>query len=166
LLDRILNASIPITIPGTDETQIRTIRYTLRTAALRDAINDSDSGVYFDEKEKCLGVAWQAVKEKLFRQDQRFRRMTPYMLRTQASQMPDHTHISEARATQSGLLDRLKAKGMYSVQAFSIFNIRDHVTEAEKSQKLNKTLFGNSSNSATFESDESNEEEPDTGMNL
>lgn len=129
LLDKLLNsARLKILLPGTDETKDMTILSALKTKPLREAVNDSEAGVFFDEKERCLGVNWDQVLLGLLI-GTKYQRHNAATLKNIANQTK--FHVDREVAKQSGLLARLMAKGLAGSTHFSFFTLQERIKEIE-----------------------------------
>jgi len=129
LLTTILNTKIPVMTTG--EREEKTIKYALGNSAYRNAINQNDCGVYYDEKERCIGVSWDTVLRNLLFQT-KYRNASYTALLDLSMTCPEH--IAKDDAIRSGLFQRLKSFGMAGSKHFSFFNMSDLIKEYEDAQ--------------------------------
>jgi hypothetical protein len=129
ILDKILNIpKVPIKMMGMDQPKEMSIRTALRTAASRLAINDSECGVYYDAKEKALGIAWEQARVALLQHD-RSLRLSTKTLKSNAG--TSEYWINDDRAKQSGLHARMQAAGLAGATIFSYFDISSYIKQIE-----------------------------------
>ncbi len=129
ILDKIINIpKVNIPQPGTDTPREISLRTAFRIHATREAINNSECGVYYDEREQAIGIAWEHARMSLLQFDKSLR-MTAKDLKTAAPTTP--FWISDKDAKSTGLYGRLMSMGLAGATVFSFFRVGDYIKKIE-----------------------------------
>lgn len=138
ILDKIMNIpKVNILFPGTDAPREITIRTALRTLGTREAINQSECGVYYDERERAIGIAWEHARMSLLQYDKSLR-LTAKDLKNAAPTTP--YWISDKQAKSSGLYTRLHSIGLAGATVFSFFSVAKYVSDIEAAIKASAEI--------------------------
>jgi hypothetical protein len=133
ILDKILNIpKILIMLPGMDKPKEMSIRTALRTEATRQAINNSESGLYYDSVEKALGIAWEQVRIAVLQYDRSLHTSAKIL---KGSAGTSEHWINDRRAVQSGLHARMMAAGLAGATIYSFFDISKYIKQIEDAMK-------------------------------
>ena len=131
ILDKLLNIpKVNILLPGSDGPREMSLRTAFRTEAARNAINQSECGVYYDEQEQAIGVAWEQARISLLHHDKNLR-TSAKMLKGNAA--TSEFWINDTRAIQSGLQKRLMNRGLAGATIFSFFTVASYIKKIEDS---------------------------------
>jgi len=126
LLSLLLNTKIPVVLMG--EKEDKTIRYLLGNPSFRDAINQSDCGVYYDEQDRSIGVSWDSVQPNLLSRT-KYAQAPPSKFMELSMRCP--TYIEEEVAINSGLKKRLTSFGLAGTKNYSCFSVASIIEEFE-----------------------------------
>jgi hypothetical protein len=138
ILDKLMNIpKINIVYPGSDMAREVSLRTALRTHATREAVNQSECGIYYDEKERAIGVAWEHARMSLLQHDKSLR-MTAKDLKTAAPTTPFWISDKDAKAT--GLYTRLMGIGLAGATVYSFFSVASYIKKIEDAVRDNETV--------------------------
>jgi hypothetical protein len=93
-----------------EDSQVTNIKSMLLMAQQREKINQTHTGVYYDEVSQCIGIAWSEVKQNLLRSSVH-RNKTAFALKSEAETASDWV-LERQSAEKMGIVKRLLANGM------------------------------------------------------
>lgn len=124
-----LLSSPNIRLPDTDDMRPRTLNSILASNK-PEILNDTQSGLYYDEETHWLGVHWPTVIHTIIRYTE-LRGQSPIILKQHASR--HKRHVTERAVARTGVLERLQPVigRIISQSDISFFQIEEMVTDAE-----------------------------------
>jgi hypothetical protein len=149
----------------------KSLRTALNNPQYHEYINQSDSGVYYDEVSECVGVAWEQCKQALL-MGTRYGRQAAASLASISHNAIDR--VSPEYADRSGIQMRLNAVGMAGASYTTVFTVSSYLRKAEAASEF-RTQMQQAEEEKALEKveekksekdNEGNDDDPLSGANL
>lgn len=150
----------------TTGSRLKSLRVALGRSDLRNLINTSSAGIYFDGITKCVAVAWPQARAALLR-NTTYARVTDPSL-TKIARTCQY-YVEPELAQQNGALARLRMAGLAGSTFFTIFNVSyilEEMDAARTEVEMQTALKNNKNTGAVLTLVEKPNESVLPGVNL